>query len=107
MEPPIRAAMLKFTNEPNATVYIQNNNSSFLVPCEAAGDEPLETFWRNETVLNSRVVITTTAKGLWFIHGVQRSGSPAVHRVGIFRCMARNTAGVVMSKKFELNFIRK
>ena len=107
MEPSIQADILRFTNEPNSTIYVQNNNSSFLVPCEAAGDKPLKTYWRNETVLNSRVVINTTTKGLWFIHGVQRLGSSGVHRVAIFRCMASNTAGVVMSKRFELNFIRK
>ena len=108
MEPSIQADTLRFTNEPNSTIYVQNNaNGSFLVPCEAVGDAPLKTGWRNETVLNSRVEINTTTEGLWFIHGVQRLGSSGVHRVGIFRCMAYNTAGVVMSKKFQLNFICK
>ena len=99
---------MRFMSEPKSTIYVRSNtNSSLFVPCEAAGDAPLKTGWRNETVLNSRVVINTTTKGLWFIHGVQRLGSSEVHRVGIFRCMAYSTAGVLMSKKFQLNFIRK
>ena len=107
MEPSIRADLLQLTNEPNSTIYIRNN-SLFLVPCEAAGEDPVKVYWRNESVMNSRaVLINTTTKGLWFMSGVQRSGSPKVHRVGTFRCMASNTAGVVMGKKFELNFICK
>lgn len=106
MEHTTRADTLQFTNEPNSTIYVRNS-IPFLVPCEATGDDPLEVHWRNESVLNSRVVINTTNKGLWFMRGVQPLRSPKVHRVGIFRCMATNTAGVVMSKKFELNFICK
>ena len=106
MEHTIRADTLKFANEPNSTIYVRNS-SPFLVPCEATGDEPLKIDWRNESVLNSRVVINTTNKGLWFMRGVQPLRSPKVHRVGIFRCMATNTAGVVMTKKFVLNFICK
>lgn len=106
MEHAILADAPKFTNEPNSTIYVRNG-SPFLVPCEATGEEPLKIDWRNESILNARVVINTTNRGLWFMHGVRPLRSPKVHRVGIFRCMAGNTAGVVISKKFELNFICK
>lgn len=103
IKPPTLAGSIRFTVEPNSKVYVAENASSFLVPCKAMGEQPVHTYWRNESVLNPMFVVNTTNEGLWFRRQVQALG----HRVGTFRCMAKNTAGVVMGKKFEVKFIRE
>ena len=106
LNPTISGDVLKFTEQPNSRIYIPSNHSVF-VPCEATGLQPLAINWRNESVLNSPVVINTSSNGLWFANDVQRTKSLGVHRVGTFRCIASNTAGVLMSEKFDVSFTCK
>ncbi|XP_028402600.1 protogenin-like [Dendronephthya gigantea] len=101
--PTISGDVLTFTRQPDSKIYIPHNLSVF-VPCEATGIQPLTIDWRNESVLNSPVVINASSNGLWFTNDVQRTRSSGVHRVGIFRCVASNTAGVLFSEKFDVSF---
>ena len=103
---PAEAAILNFTLEPKFSVLVERNRA-FTIECSANGVPiPNVYWWKDGAVLAPSEDVRFTQNGLYFRAGVREShlGSP---RVGVLRCMARNSAGVLMGTKVALEIICK